>query len=83
MLELIGTVEFDFYGNILKNNPNIENAENLIESVLNILRNVEGIQKSVNAGKMIKLRIRNDFEHYEIAVGSNSVIRLNKYKADD
>ena len=37
--------------------------------------------KLQNSGNFIKIRIRNDKSHYEVAVGA-SYIRVNKYKAE-
>ena len=54
----------------------------LIQKFLFIIQNVSSIKGQMqDLGNMLKMRISNDNESYELAVGSNS-FKINKYKKE-
>ncbi len=62
----------------------MDNSEisELTQNVLYILQDVNSLKSKLpNSGNFLKIRIRNDKSHYEVAVGS-SYIRVNKYLAE-
>lgn len=47
-----------------------------------IIQDVNNVKtKLANTGNLLKLRLRCDKDHYEVAVGS-SYVRINKYKPE-
>ncbi len=54
----------------------------MTQNILYILQDVNSLKSKLpNSGNFLKIRIRNDKNHFEVAVGS-SYIKVNKYKAD-
>lgn len=54
--------------------------KSLINNVIYVIQDINAIKnKESKLGNVIKIRIRNDKQHYEVAVGTN-LIRINKYK---
>lgn len=54
----------------------------LTQNILYILQDVNSLKSKLpNPGNFLKIRIRNDKNHFEVAVGS-SYIKVNKYKTD-
>jgi len=95
MLEIIGGLDIDFDGKILivskrlkltfQSSGELESmSENekksLIKNVIYVVQDINAIKnKESKLGNVIKIRIRNDKQHFEISVGIN-LIRINKYK---
>lgn len=51
-------------------------------NVLYIIQDINSLKSKLNnSGNFIKIRIRNERNHYEVAIGS-SYIRVNKFKSD-
>ena len=54
----------------------------MIQNVLYIIQDLNEIKnRDVKGGNLIKIRIKNNQQNYEISCG-NSTIRINKYKAE-
>ena len=54
----------------------------LVKNMIYIIQDVQSIKTQIsNLGGLIKIRIRCDNEHYEMALGS-SIIKINKYKPE-
>ena len=56
--------------------------KSLIKNVIYIIQDVNAIKtKETKLGSVIKIRIRNDKQHFEVSVGNN-YIKINKYKPE-
>ena len=54
----------------------------LIQRFIYIVQDISSIKgHSQSFGNLLKLRVRNSTEHYELAIGSTS-FKLNKYKVE-
>jgi hypothetical protein len=59
-----------------------ENLKELIHRFIYIVQDINSIKgHSQNLGNLLKIRLRNSTEHYELAVGS-TYFKINKYKVD-
>ncbi len=96
MHELIGMVEITLEGDVIKvkqlskakqksgdfEKSDANEISELTKNILYIIQDVNSLKSKLqNSGNFIKIRIRNDKSHFEVAVGS-SYIRVNKYKAE-
>jgi len=58
---------------------NENDRKSLIQNVIYVIQDLNAIKnKESKLGSVIKIRIRNDKQHYEISVATN-LIRINKY----
>ena len=79
--ELIGVLELTPLGEIIMKSGEFEKKgekelNDFTKSIIYILQDVNSIKaKLTNTGNFIKIRIRNDKSHHEVAVGS-SLIRI-------
>jgi len=82
--ECIGVLEITPKGDVIKKSGEFEKKEQkelneLTKNIIYILQDVNSIKLKINnTGNFIKIRIRNDNHHYEMAIGSAS-IRINEY----
>lgn len=61
---------------------NEDDKNALIQNSLYVIQDIEAIKtKDAKIGSMIKFRIRNEKQHYEVSVGTVS-IKINKYKPE-
>lgn len=84
MPELLGSIECDLEGNILKATGDFagKDHKDITKNIFYIIQDVSKIQTNLtDTGNFIKIRIRCDTGQYEVAVGS-STLQINRYKPE-